>query len=138
MHSTSDNYTLISKTVSVSSVDPVTKIDSHDHIKILNSTNKLNFNETNEDSHNMEKNIGPCSLAHMLLTYAHQDMNAITNPGSANSILNSTLNILEVYFNSYASDKRQIYIEGIFQILYDFKEQITESMLIETMYSLQV
>jgi hypothetical protein len=69
-----------------------------------------------------------CSLTQMLLVYAQQEVHN----------LNNILNVLELHFNTYADDKRQIYFEGIFQILHDFKEQVTEFALIETMQLLQV
>ena len=68
-----------------------------------------------------------CSLTQMLFTYA-----------TSMDVLNNALNVLELHFNAYADTKRQIYFEGLFQILHDFKEELPELLLIETMQQLQV
>ena len=67
----------------------------------------------------------------MLLVYAEQDIETASS-------LNNILSVVELHFNTYADDQRHIYFEGIFQILHDFQEQITELVLIETMRFLEV
>lgn len=97
--------------------------------KILNSSSSLDHVSTNNGHRNTVTNERQCSLTQMLLVYAQQEVD---------HNLNNILNVLELHFNTYADDKRQIYFEGIFQILHDFKEQITEFALVETMKLLEV
>ncbi|CAF1071004.1 unnamed protein product [Adineta steineri] len=111
--------------ISISSND---SIHEHDQIKrtvtsssILDDTTKVNVRQ--------------CSLTQMLLVYAQQDLETSIH---SDNILYNILNVLELHFNTYADDKQLIYFEGIFQILYDFKEPITELALIETMQLLQI
>jgi hypothetical protein len=108
--------------------------------KILDSSSSLDHVATNNDRRSTTTNEHPCSLTQMLLAYAQQEVETLTNLTETHSQnnLNNILNVLELHFNTYADDKRQIYFEGIFQILHDFKEQITEFVLIETMQLLQV
>jgi len=105
--------------------------DNNDTIRsILKSDSSLDHVTTISNEHRSERQ---CSLTQMLLIYAQQEIET-----SADHNLNNILNVLELHFNTYADIKQQIYFEGIFQILYDFKEQITEVALIETMQLLQV
>jgi len=108
--------------------------------KILDSNSSLDHVATNNDRRSTTTNEHQCSLTQMLLVYAQQEVETLTNLTETHSQnnLNNILNVLELHFNTYADDKRQIYFEGIFQILHDFKEQITEFALIETMQLLQV
>ncbi|CAF3691099.1 unnamed protein product [Rotaria socialis] len=115
--------------------------EDHDQIKIiLNSTSVLNHVTAKDDYRSITKNEHQYSLTYMLLVYAQQDADIMTTFESTRSYNNfsNVLNILELYFNIYADDERQICFEGIFQILYDFKEQITELALIETMQLLKI
>jgi hypothetical protein len=141
IHPKNGHSSFINKNPSLISVDHHRSIstnsddalDDNDQIRrTLNSSNTLN--------NTVATNERQCSLTEMLLVYAQQDVEASTNgiqTRSDNSLTN-ILNVLELHFNTYADDKRQIYFEGIFQILNDFKEQMTELALIETMQLLQV
>jgi hypothetical protein len=148
IHPNDKHSDLINKNPSLVSVDhhliPTNNSDDTlDKIKkTLNSSNTLNYTTTSNSHHrNITTNERPCSLTEMLLVYAQKDANTSTNltqTRSDNNSLTNILNVLELHFNTYADDKRQIYFEGIFQILHDFKEEITELALIETMQLLQV
>lgn len=102
---------------------------------LLKSNSSSDQLPSNNDHRNAMITKRPCSLTQMLLIYAQQE---IDSANSANQNLKNILNVLELHFNTYADEKHEIYFEGIFQILLDFKEQITESALIETMQLLQV
>jgi hypothetical protein len=116
--------------------------DDNDQIRrILSSSSSTPDHVTaNNDYHNITTNERQCSLTQMLLVYAQQEVETPSNltQTRSNNNLHNILNVLELHFNTYTDDKRQIYFEGIFQILHDFKEQITELALIETMQLLQV
>jgi hypothetical protein len=73
------------------------------------------------------------SITEMIFIYAQQ-----AEENKSSDLLENILNILELHFNGYSDQKRQIYFEGIFQILHDFQEPITELVLIETMQKLKV
>jgi hypothetical protein len=121
--------------------DTVDDEDNDDPIrKILTSSSSLNQVTGDNDHRTTTTNERQCSLTQMLLLYAQQEVETSTNLTqiSSDHNLNNMLNVLELHFNTYADDKRQIYFEGIFQILHDFKEQMTEFALIETMQLLQV
>jgi hypothetical protein len=144
IHPNDGHSDLINKNPSLVSVDhhliPTNNSDDTlDKIKkTLNSSHTLNYTTASNSHH--RTNERPCSLTEMLLVYAQKDADTSTNlteTRSDNSFTN-ILNVLELHFNTYADDKRQIYFEGIFQILHDFKEEITELALIETMQLLQV
>jgi hypothetical protein len=107
---------------------------------ILKSNSSLTQVTTSHSHRNTKTTERQCSLTQMLLIYTQQEIEKLTNLTkiSADENLNNILNVLELHFNTYADNKRQIYFEGIFQILHDFKEQITEVALIETMQLLQV
>jgi hypothetical protein len=144
IHPNDKHSDLINKNPSLVSVDhhviPTNNSDETlDKIrKTLNSSNTLNY--TTASHRSITTNERLCSLTEMLLVYAQKDANTSTNlpqTRSDNSLTN-IFNVLELHFNTYADDKRQIYFEGIFQILHDFKEEITELALIETMQLLQV
>jgi hypothetical protein len=109
--------------------------DNNDTIRsILKSDSSLDHVTTISNEHrSITTSERQCSLTQMLLIYAQQEIETSTDHN-----LNNILNVLELHFNTYADNKQQIYFEGIFQILYDFKEQITEVALIETMQLLQV
>lgn len=115
---------------------------SNDYLikKILNSSSSLDHVSTHNDHRNTVTNERQCSLTQMLLVYAQQDVETSINlmQTISNYNLNNILNVLELHFNTYADDKQQIYFEGVFQILHDFKEQIPEYILIETMQLLNV
>lgn len=119
----SSSYISMHKNSSLASVGQIT--DENDDLaeKLLSSNMSLDQNQTT----NHER---PCALTQMLLAYAQQS--------TSEQKLNNIFNVLEIHFNSYANDQQLIYFEGIFQILHDFKEQITEFVLIETMKALQV
>lgn len=68
------------------------------------------------------------SITEMLLKYAE-----IAEQTKSNTILFKVFNALELHFNVYANEQRQIYLEGIFKILHDFNENLTETLLVETM-----
>jgi len=138
IHPNDKHADLINKNPSLVSVDhhliPTNNSDETlDKIrKTLNSSNTLNYTTASNSHHrSITTNERLCSLTEMLLVYAQKDANTSTS-------LTNILNVLELHFNTYADDKRQIYFEGIFQILHDFKEEITELALIETMQLLQV
>ena len=143
MDSNKKQHELPSKTSSLISVNPrpiPSKSDDSldengdDTIQSLLKSNSSSDQLTNDHKTAMITK-RPCSLTQMLLIYAQQE---IDSPNSANQNLKNILNVLELHFNTYADEKHEIYFEGIFQILLDFKEQITESALIETMQLLQV
>ncbi|CAF0758731.1 unnamed protein product [Rotaria sp. Silwood1] len=118
--------------------------DNHDDNdqtrRTLNSSSTLSHVTVNDDYRRTTNNERQCSLTQMLLAYVQQDIEILTSltPTRSDRNLNNILNVLELHFNTYADDKRQIYFEGIFQILHDFKEPITELTLIETMQLLQI
>jgi len=148
LHRKTEHYGFTNKSSSLVSVDhrPIPSnsddtLDDDDPIrKILNSDSSLDHVTANSGHRSITTNERQCSLTEMLLVYAQQEVKTLTNltqtPSDHN--LNNILNVLELHFNNYADDKQQIYFEGIFQILHDFKEQITEFVLIETMQLLQV
>ena len=120
----STSYISTHKNSSLASVGQMTDENDDQTEKLLSSNTSLDQNQiTNHER--------PCALTQMLLAYAQQ---LISEPHKLNNIFN----VLEIHFNSYANDQQLIYFEGIFQILHDFKEQITEFVLIETMKVLQV
>lgn len=128
---------LPSKTSSLISVDGhLSSSKSDDTIEnILKSNSSSDQLTSTKDHSNVMMTKRSCSLTQMLLIYAQQEINS-TN--SVNQNLKNVLNVLELHFNTYADEKREIYFEEIFRILLDFKEQITEAALIETMQLLQV
>jgi hypothetical protein len=148
LHPKTEQYAFINKNSSLDSVDhhPIPSnsndtLDNDDPIrKILDSSSSLDHVASNNDQRSTSTNEPQCSLTQMLLLYAQQEVETLTNLTQTHSDknLNNILNVLELHFNTYADDKRQIYFEGIFQILHDFKEQITEFALIETMQLLLV
>ncbi|UJR25013.1 hypothetical protein I4U23_006374 [Adineta vaga] len=106
--------------------------DNNDSIRrVINSSSTLDYITTSIERQIPTTNVRLCSLTEMLLLYAQQDIETSKN-------LYNILSILELHFNTYANDKQQIYFEGIFQILNDFHEQITELVLVETMQFLQI
>jgi hypothetical protein len=151
VHFKTNHYSLKNKNPSLISVDHHSiqsdsddtlddNDDNNDQIsRTLNSSSTLNVT-TSSHHRSITTNERPCSLTQMLLVYAQQEVETLTNlkPSHSDHNLNNILNVLELHFNTYADDKRQIYFEGIFQILHDFKEQITEFVLIETMQLLEV
>jgi hypothetical protein len=142
---TNKNSSLVSvdqRPIPSNSYDTLDDDDNNDDLirKILDSSSSLDHVAANNDRRSTTTNERQCSLTQMLLVYAQQEVETLTNLTEIHSQnnLNNILNVLELHFNTYADDKRQIYFEGIFQILHDFKEQITEFALIETMQLLQV
>lgn len=134
---------LSNKNPSLISVDHQQKQVNSDHNQIrekLKLSSSLDHVTVIDDNHSVTKHERPYSFTQMLLTYAQQDLEIATKSELkiSNDSFNNILNVLELHFNTYANDKHQIYFEGIFQILHDFKEQITEFILTETMKSLQV
>ena len=137
VHLRSGRDTLIDKNSSVVSVDHhlnlSTSNETLDQIRrALKSSSTI---RTIDDHHLSTENARYCSLTQMLLLYADENTDTLTN---LYHNLNNVLNILELHFNVYADDKQQIYFEDIFQILHNFKEQTTELTLIQTMEFLQV
>ena len=133
---TNMNSSLISvdhRSVPSDSDETVNHDDDDDAIRSILKSNSSLDEVTTSNSHPNTTTERQCSLTQMLLIYAQQELET-----SVDDNLNNILNVLELHFNTYADNKRQIYFEGIFQILHDFKEQITELALIETMQLLQV
>ncbi|CAF3589001.1 unnamed protein product [Rotaria sordida] len=147
-HPKTEYFAFTNKSPSLRSVDHQSTQSNSDHAlddndqtrKILNSSSTLSHITVIDDHHSTTKNEYPCSLTQMLLAYAQQDIEILTSlaPKRSDNSLNNILNVLELHFNMYTNDKQEIYFEGIFQILHDFKEQITELTLIETMQLLQI
>ena len=116
-------------------------LDEDDTIKsLLKSNSSSNQLTSNNDHPNPVLTERLPALTQMLLIYIEEELGRDGDRTriSTDRNLNNILNVLELHFNSYADEKREIYFEEIFQILLDFKEQITECILIETMQSLQV
>jgi hypothetical protein len=137
---TIEYYGLTNKTPSLVSVDhhPLSSNSDHDNIQRRRRTTLDSSSSTSDNV--MSSNERLCSLTQMLLLYAQKEEHILINLTKTRSdnTLNNILNVLELHFNAYADEKQQIYFENIFQILHDFKEQITEYVLIETIQLLQV
>ena len=120
-HLTPVQPTSTSKSPSVISLDyhPVASKSS------TNLEDRLSTSRLSNKASSQEQRF--CSVTQMLFAYA-----------TSNDALTNALNVLELHFNAYADAKSQIYFEGLFQILDDFKEDLPELVLIETMQQLQV
>ncbi|CAF1316415.1 unnamed protein product [Didymodactylos carnosus] len=87
-----------------------------------------------------------CSLTKMLLLYAQLDekeeimRNTTGTPPilTKNNILDNVLTLLEMHFQTHADEEHHIYFEGLFQILYSFRDNVTEIQIIETMRLLKL
>ena len=75
----------------------------------------------------------PSSFTEMLLSYVQK-----AEDTSSNEILHHIFNVLELHFNVYADTEKKIRFEGLFRILHEFQERISEKILIEVMEMLKV